>query len=66
MENLKKYADNKYIHIPIYIIFVVLTAFIVSSIYFDNDGYFIIASGNYILKHGIPKINPFSWSRSIA
>lgn len=65
MEKFKKYADNKYIHIPIYIIFVVLTAFIVSSIYFDNDGYFIIASGNYILKHGIPKINPFSCVKNL-
>ena len=65
MEKLKKYLKNDYIYIPIYIIFIIFTMYIVSLIYFDNDGYFIIASGNYILKHGIPKINPFSCVKNL-
>lgn len=65
MEKLKKCLSNEKIYIPIYIIFIIFTCYITSVMYFDNDGYFIVASGNYILKYGIPKINPFTMVKDL-
>ena len=59
MQKLKKYLSNDYIHLPIIVILFLLTCHLISMIFFDNDGYFILASGEYISNHGIPKINPF-------
>ena len=38
-----------------------VTYFVLSIQYMDNDGWFILANGRYILEYGIPHENPFTW-----
>lgn len=38
-----------------------VTYFILSIQVMDNDGWFILNNGRYILEHGIPYQNPFTW-----
>lgn len=57
---MKKILQNKYVYIPFTIILFLFVANFVSGIFFDNDGYWIIATGKYISENGIPKTNPFT------
>lgn len=38
-----------------------VTYFILSLHVMDNDGWFILTNGRYILEHGIPYENLFTW-----
>lgn len=38
-----------------------ITYFVLSIQVMDNDGWFILNNGRYILEHGIPHQNPFTW-----
>lgn len=38
-----------------------ITYFVLSIQMMDNDGWFILNNGRYILEHGIPHQNPFTW-----
>ena len=38
-----------------------VTYFVLSIQVMDNDGWFILNNGRYILEHGIPYQNPFTW-----
>ena len=38
-----------------------VTYFVLSIQVMDNDGWFILNNGRYILEHGIPHKNPFTW-----
>ena len=38
-----------------------VTYFVLSIQVMDNDGWFILSNGRYILEHGIPYENPFTW-----
>lgn len=62
---MKKILNNKYIHIPLFVMLFTFIAYMVSDIYFDNDGYWIIASGKYIVNHGIPTKNPFTFIKDL-
>ena len=52
---------NNYLLWPISLILVSVTFWIVSMSYFDNDGWFILSTGRYIMTNGIPKKNPFTF-----
>lgn len=52
---MKKILQNKYVYIPFTIILFLFVANFVSGIFFDNDGYWIIATGKYISENGIQK-----------
>ena len=57
---MKKLFENKNIFIPISLLLMLLIAYLTAGRYFDNDGYWIISTGKYIVENGIPKINPFT------
>ena len=38
-----------------------VTYFVLIIQVMDNDGWFILSNGRYILEHGIPYENPFTW-----
>ena len=42
-----------------------ITYFVLSIQCMDNDGWFILANGRYILEHGIPYKNPFTWMKGL-
>ena len=42
-----------------------ITYFVLSIQCMDNDGWFILANGRYILEHGIPYKNPFTWMEGL-
>lgn len=47
-------------------LFSLMTTYFVLSIQcMDNDGWFILANGRYILEHGIPYKNPFTWMKGL-
>lgn len=58
---MKKFFNNKYIYIPFAVILFLFIAYMTADVYFDNDGYWILSTGEYIINHGIPKINPFTF-----
>ena len=36
-----------------------------SLIFFDNDGWFILNNGRYIMDYGVPMKNPFTWMEGL-
>lgn len=62
---MKKLLNNKNIHIPFIVLIFLIISYFVSSIYFDTDGNWIIATGKYIVENGIPKTNPFTFIKDL-
>ena len=58
MKRLKNYSPPKIIGILLLLIPIIFS--LAKNINLNNDTYFIIKSGNYILKHGILYIEPFT------
>ena len=58
MKRLKSYSPPKIIGILLLLIPIIFS--LAKNINLNNDTYFIIKSGNYILKHGILYIEPFT------
>lgn len=58
-ELIRKYTDRKYWLIPFSVIIICFITFVSAALPRDGDIYFIVANGEYILKHGFPKYNPF-------
>lgn len=52
-------TSKKSIWIGLALIISLITVFLIGGRFFDNDGYFILASGEYIVENGIPHTNPF-------
>lgn len=59
MEKLKKYTTNTYLWIPFTFLLFTVLLYLTSINVMDNDGFFILTNGRYILKNGVPKTNPF-------
>lgn len=62
---MKKIFDNKHIYVPFLLLLFLFVSYLVSDCFFDNDGYWIIASGKYIVENGIPKTNPFTFVKDL-
>ena len=58
MKRLKSYSPPKIIGILLLLIPIIFS--LAKNINLNNDTYFIIKSGNYILKYGILYIEPFT------
>lgn len=58
---MKKYFQNRYLWFPISLFFMCISMWLLTYTFFDNDGWFILNNGRYILEHGIPMTNPFTW-----
>lgn len=59
MKALNKILNNKF-YVIIYLCLIAFTIRHLMVSYFDTtDGFFILATGKYILQNGIPKENPF-------
>lgn len=44
---------------------VLLSAILLSIKFFDNDGWFILNNGRYIVENGVPLKNPFTWMEGL-
>ena len=62
---MRKIFDNKHIYVPFLLLLFLFVSYLVSDCFFDNDGYWIIASGKYIVENGIPKTNPFTFVKDL-
>lgn len=57
--------NNQNLWIPITGFFMLCSFAFLIITFFDNDGWFILNNGRYILEHGIPQKNPFTWMEGL-
>lgn len=58
---MKKYLKNQYLWFTFAVLIITCSFWMISQFYFDNDGWFILTNGRYILENGIPSKNPFTF-----
>jgi len=58
---MKQYFKNQYLWLPFSVLVTICSFWMISQFYFDNDGWFILTNGRYILENGIPLKNPFTF-----
>lgn len=52
--------------LPFITALMILVSFLLlSGTFFDNDGWFLLNNGRYIIEYGVPMKNPFTWMKGL-